>query len=123
MADNVNHPAHYVKEGRKECIVEMEEKFGPLAVYWFSVLSAYKYRYRDGDKPGNSAEQDEAKAEWFDQEAKEMAIKLSERFFEICFLGSINEAEMQMKAMYGDGYRTGKEVAEQFLERCANHDK
>lgn len=78
MKDLVNHPDHYNRPGRKECIVEMEEKFGPLAVYWFSVLSAYKYRYRDGDKDGNSAEQDEAKAEWFDRKAAEMEQKCEE---------------------------------------------
>lgn len=72
MKDLVNHPEHYRKPGRKECIDEMLEKFGPVAVYWFSVLSAYKYRYRDGDKPGNSAEQDEAKAEWYNCKAEDM---------------------------------------------------
>lgn len=72
MSDNVNHPAYYLQEGRKECIDEMLEQFGPVAVYWFSVLSAYKYRYRAGDKPDNAVEQDTAKAEWFDHNAEEM---------------------------------------------------
>lgn len=27
----VNHPDHYNRPGQKECIVEMEEKFGPAA--------------------------------------------------------------------------------------------
>ncbi|MBO7373635.1 MAG: DUF3310 domain-containing protein [Oscillospiraceae bacterium] len=112
MADNVNHPSHYVKEGRKECIVEMEEKFGPLAVYWFSVLSAYKYRYRDGDKPGNSAEQDEAKAEWFDVKADEMKEKYNDQL--IC--RAIDENFRRHENVPND-YRTGKEVAEQILER------
>ena len=44
--DNVNHPQHYNIEGRKECIVEMEEAFGLSAVKQFCVLNAYKYRYR-----------------------------------------------------------------------------
>lgn len=86
VIDSVNHPTHYQKEGRKECIVEMEEKFGPLAVYWFSVLSAYKYRYREGDKPGNSAEQDEAKAEWYDVKSGEMLEKCAEPGRE-CYAG------------------------------------
>lgn len=76
MGDQVNHPSHYNQPGRKECIVEMEEKFGPLAVYFFSLLSAYKYRYREGDKDGNPAEQDEAKAVWYDNKAEEMKDKL-----------------------------------------------
>ena len=28
MTEQVNHPSHYLKGGRKECIVEMEEKYG-----------------------------------------------------------------------------------------------
>lgn len=72
MSDNVNHPKHYQKEGRPECIQEMLEKFGTIAVYWFSKLSAYKYRYRAGYKDGNSAEQDEAKAVWYDNETEKM---------------------------------------------------
>ena len=63
---NVDHPSHYNKPGKKECIEEMRERFGDLAVYWFCKLNAFKYNYRDGDKEGNSAEQDAAKAEWYD---------------------------------------------------------
>lgn len=112
MADNVNHPAHYVKDGRKECIVEMEEKFGPLAVYWFSVLSAYKYRYREGDKPGNSAEQDEAKAEWYDAKSDEMIKKHTEQYYE----------RISKKPAFSDDWKTGKEVTEQFLSRGEHND-
>lgn len=35
MQEMVNHPKHYNKEGRKECIVEMEEKYGTEAVIHF----------------------------------------------------------------------------------------
>lgn len=94
--NNVDHPSHYQQEGRKECIVEMEEKFGVKAVYWFCKLNAYKYRYRAGNKAGNSAEQDEAKAQWYDRKAEEMRglgapdgwIKCSERMPEdlVCVL-------------------------------------
>lgn len=75
MSDNVNHPFYYQQEGRKECIVEMEEQFGVKAVYWFCKLNAYKYRYRAGNKDGNTAEQDEAKAQWYDKKADEMLLK------------------------------------------------
>ena len=75
MSDNVNHPSYYQKEGHKECISEMEEKFGVEAVYWFCKLNAYKYRYRAGNKAGNSAEQDEEKAQWYDRKAEEMLEK------------------------------------------------
>ena len=32
----------------------------------FPILSAYKYRFRDGSKPGVSAEQDQEKADWYE---------------------------------------------------------
>ena len=31
MSEMVSHPSHYNKAGRKECIVEMEEKYGAEA--------------------------------------------------------------------------------------------
>lgn len=67
---NVDHPSHYNQEGRKECIVEMREKFGDLATYWFCKLNAYKYSYRAGNKDGNSKEQDNAKIKWYDDYAE-----------------------------------------------------
>lgn len=69
---NINHPTHYNQEGRKECIVEMREKFGDIAVYWFCKLNAYKYGYRAGNKEGNSEEQDKAKSKWYDEYAVEI---------------------------------------------------
>lgn len=62
MNNNVNHPKHYNIPGRKECIEEMIEKFGVLAVRNFCLLNAYKYNYRHELK--NGAE-DIAKAEWY----------------------------------------------------------
>lgn len=67
---NIDHPSHYNQEGRKECIVEMREKFGDIATYWFCKLNAYKYGYRAGNKDGNSEEQDKAKIEWYDKYAE-----------------------------------------------------
>lgn len=60
---NVNHPSHYNQAGKKECIVEMYEKFGKLAVVIFCALNTYKYRYREGHK--DDAAQDESKANWY----------------------------------------------------------
>lgn len=62
--EQVNHPAHYQKNG-KECIEVMEEEFGPKAVYWFCRLNSFKYCWRAGEKDGNSTEQDLAKAKWY----------------------------------------------------------
>jgi hypothetical protein len=75
MEENVNHPSHYNQEGKKECIVEMREKYGDVAVYWFCRLNAYKYRYRKGSKSGNSAEQDEAKAQWYEDYANKLSFE------------------------------------------------
>jgi hypothetical protein len=62
--EQVNHPAHYQKNG-KECIEVMEEQFGPKAVYWFCILNAFKYKWRAGYKAGNDYDQDQAKAKWY----------------------------------------------------------
>ena len=59
----VNHPDHYNRPGQKECIVEMEEKFGPAAVQYFCLLSRYKYLYRCGLKDGTT--QELSKANWY----------------------------------------------------------
>jgi hypothetical protein len=65
MNEQVNHPSHYQKAGRKECIVEMEEKYGIPATIGFCLMNAYKYLYRAGDKADNSYEQDRNKAKWY----------------------------------------------------------
>lgn len=63
--ENVNHPSHYQREGRKECIVEMQERFGAYITAVFCLTNAYKYLYRAGLKEGNSVEQDIQKARWY----------------------------------------------------------
>lgn len=63
--EHVNHPQHYSKGGRKECIVEMEEKYGIMPTVHFCLLNAYKYLYRAGNKDNNSYEQDRKKAKWY----------------------------------------------------------
>ena len=52
MMDNVNHPSHYCKPGRKECIDEMLDLFGVEAVRDFCLLNRYKYQYRYDLKNG-----------------------------------------------------------------------
>lgn len=66
----VDHPAHYNVLGRKECIEEMIEKYGPLAVYNFCMCNAYKYSYRAGYK--DDKEQDLKKAEWYIKKGVEL---------------------------------------------------
>lgn len=75
MSEQVNHPSHYAKAGRKECIVEMEEKYGAEATAIFSLLSAYKYGYRAGDKADNPMEQDRNKSRWYFDYANKLIAK------------------------------------------------
>lgn len=65
MSEKVNHPPHYQREGRKECIEEMRDKYGDCITYIFCLTNAYKYLYRAGEKEGNSEVQDIAKAKWY----------------------------------------------------------
>lgn len=62
MPDNVNHPAHYQKEGRRECIEEMIDFFGVEAVKNFCLCNAFKYMYRHEAKNGK---EDIQKAIWY----------------------------------------------------------
>lgn len=65
----VDGPAHY---HGTECIENMRKLFGDEAVRWFCICNAYKYRFRDGSKPGVTAEQDEKKACWYENYAVKM---------------------------------------------------
>lgn len=69
MIEHVNHPKHYNIPGRKECIVEMIEKFGVDAVETFCILNAYKYRYRHELKNG---QEDLEKAKWYEEYAEKL---------------------------------------------------
>ena len=65
----VDGPAHY---NGTECIENMRKLYGDEAVRWFCICNAYKYRFRLGNKPGVSAEQDEEKAYWYEDYATKM---------------------------------------------------
>ena len=61
----VNHPNHYKKSGRRECIVEIQERFGTYVTIIFCLTNAYKYLYRAGEKENNPKAQDIEKARWY----------------------------------------------------------
>lgn len=69
MADNVQHPKHYNREGGMECIDEMILVFGEEAVKNFCLCNAWKYRYRAADKNG---EEDLKKSDWYLNKYKEL---------------------------------------------------
>ncbi len=60
--DNVNHPAHYERYNAVECIDEMVEVFGTVAVMHFCLCNVWKYRYRSADKNGK---EDIEKSDWY----------------------------------------------------------
>ena len=62
MNERVDHPKHYRREDRKECIEEMREKFGDFVAAVFCLTNAYKYLYRAGMKEGSPEKEDIAKA-------------------------------------------------------------
>ena len=76
MTELVQHPKHYKTEGRKECIVEMVEKYGLHATANFALLNSYKYLYRMGLKDGNPSENDFKKAQWYFDWVTEKASEL-----------------------------------------------
>lgn len=65
----VDGPAHY---NGTECIENMRKLYGDEAVRWFCICNAYKYRFRNGSKPGVSAKQDAEKAHWYEDYAAKM---------------------------------------------------
>ena len=70
----VDHPTHYSKPGRKECIVEMCELYGVHITAIFCLTNAYKYLYRAGEKAGNPEQQDINKATWYYNYAKKLTL-------------------------------------------------
>lgn len=71
MSEQVNHPSHYNREGRKECIDEFVDIYGVKYTILWCIMTADKYVYRAGAKDGNSEEQDLQKARWYMQWARE----------------------------------------------------
>lgn len=65
MGDEIRPRYYFSKEHQKECIEEMRDVFGDIAVYYFCLCNAYKYNYRAGQKPYNSASTDLKKATWY----------------------------------------------------------
>lgn len=63
--EQINHPSHYKKEGRKECIDEMVDNYGVEDTVIWCIITAKKYLYRAGEKEGNSALQDILKSKWY----------------------------------------------------------
>ena len=94
MTEYINHPSHYLKGGRKECIVEMEEKYGAEMTAVFCLMNAYKYLYRAGEKDGNSEMQDNLKAKWYFDYANKLIKEYGGLF--------VNKMPIQESELYED---------------------
>ena len=94
MTEYINHPPHYLKGDRKECIVEMEEKYGAEMTAVFCLMNAYKYLYRAGEKDGNSEMQDNLKAKWYFDYANKLIKKYGGLF--------VNKMSIQDSDLYLD---------------------
>lgn len=91
MNKNVEHPTHYNQPGRKECIVEMEEKYGAEATAIFCLTNSYKYLYRAGEKLDNPIKQDIDKAKWYFEYVNKLIGK-----YEILFLGDLRIEDTEL---------------------------
>ena len=60
----IDHPSYY--QGPNECIEVMRALFGDEAVMGFCRCNSFKYRFRAGKKEGASAEEDLAKAQFYE---------------------------------------------------------
>lgn len=67
-----NHPAHYNKPGQKECIEVMREIWGDDVIAQWCEITAFKYEYRMGSKPGEDIDREKAKIRWYKDKAKEL---------------------------------------------------
>lgn len=81
MSEKVNHPKHYIKSGKKECIVEMQEKYGTANTAIFCLMSAYKYLYRAGEKEGEAYDEDIAKAKWYLQYVDDLNAPILDMYY------------------------------------------
>lgn len=72
----VNHPQHYNRPDRKECIDEMIDLYGIEATEQWCRMTAYKYHYRMGLK--DDIAQEVGKAEWYERKADELRKRISE---------------------------------------------
>lgn len=66
------HSYYKPDDSEYEWIEKMRKLYGDDAVRWFCICNAYKYRFRNGSKPGVTAEQDEEKARWYENYAANM---------------------------------------------------
>ena len=69
VADMIERPPHYNREGAMESIDEMELIFGKEAVKHFCLCNIWKYRYRASDKNGK---EDLEKSDWYMRKYREL---------------------------------------------------
>lgn len=109
-SEMVNHPSHYNLEGRKECIVELEEKFGVKNVMIWCYMTAEKYLYRAGSKEGSSEEEDIAKAIWYVEYVDKLAEKWKTDAFDPRMKQQIEKSITEAKRRFRQERRAEEEA-------------
>lgn len=71
----VNHPSHY-NSSSIETIEKMIRIWGYEKTAIWCEMTAFKYRDRIGNKPGNSLEQEMGKIKWYESKANELYDKM-----------------------------------------------
>lgn len=71
----VNHPSHY-NSSSVETIEKMIRIWGYEKTAIWCEMTAFKYRDRIGNKPGNSLEQEMGKIKWYEAKANELYDKM-----------------------------------------------
>jgi hypothetical protein len=72
--DMIN-PSHY-KKWSIEVIEMMERVWGIASTITYCEMTAFKYKMRAGDKPGQPLEQELSKADWYLTKAAELRKKM-----------------------------------------------
>lgn len=67
---NVQHPAHYNRDGAMECFDEFVMLYGVEAAKCACLFNIHKYRYRAADKNGL---EDLHKSDWYMNKYKELS--------------------------------------------------
>jgi hypothetical protein len=73
--DSQGNAKHYTDQ-RLNSLVMIERTWGTYEAMVFCEITAFKYRYRLGKKPGQPLDQELIKSSWYEKKAKEMQAKI-----------------------------------------------
>jgi hypothetical protein len=73
--DSEGNAKHYTDQ-RLNSLVMIERTWGTYEAMVFCEITAFKYRYRLGKKPGQPLDQELIKSSWYEKKAKELQAKI-----------------------------------------------